>query len=91
MPARSSDACLDVLSHRPRHSRSVQAEGGHRRVVLRPHMAAALNAREAGPLKDSERDTAPRPKPRFRTHAPGFIEVASANVLLMWACATIKV
>lgn len=74
-----------------RNMRSVQAEGGHQRVWLQPHMMAALQARAAGPMKESDKDRAPRPKPRFRTHAPGFIEVVGANILLMWACATIKV
>ncbi len=68
-----------------RREHSALGEGGHARVTLTPWMNAALAADAAEP------DTALRPKPRFRTHAPGFVEVVAANVALMWACATIKV
>lgn len=54
-------------------------------------MTAALAAQEKGPLKERDRDKVARPKPRFKTHPPGFIEVVAANIGLVWACATIKV
>lgn len=59
--------------------------------MLPTPLAAAIEAREKGALEEKYRDTAPRPKPRFKTHPPGFVEVVAANIGLMWACATIKV
>jgi hypothetical protein len=62
-------------------------EHGHKRVHVLPTMTAALAANR---LREEDRDKVARPKPVFKTHPPGFVEVVAANILLMWAAATIK-
>lgn len=52
-----------------------------------PTMSAALAAKR---LDERDRDNVARPKPVFKTHPPGFVEVVAANILLMWAASTIK-
>jgi hypothetical protein len=56
-------------------------------VHVLPTMSAALAAKR---LDERDRDSVARPKPVFKTHPPGFVEVVAANILLMWAASTIK-
>lgn len=51
-------------------------------VFLQAHMTSALQAKRSG----FQSDTAARPKPRFRTQAPGLGTLVAANLLLMWVC-----
>jgi len=59
------------------------------RVTLRPHMQTAVLA--AGTRTWTEADTVERPKPHFRTSAPGIKAMLAANFLLLYICFTVKV
>jgi hypothetical protein len=58
-------------------------------VVLSRHQRAALRAR-ARPALPPE-DVRHRPRPHFRTHAPGIRTVLTANLLLVYLVCTVKV
>lgn len=65
-------------------------ERSYLRVHLQPGMTAALATVEKGHVREKDRDRVARPKPRFKTHPPGLVEVVVANIGLIWACANIK-
>lgn len=57
-------------------------------VVLSLHQRQMLAALSSGALES--KDVNYRPKPHFRTHAPGIRTVIAANVLLVWLVCTVQ-
>lgn len=61
----------------------------HRAVVLSMHQQAMLAAESRGAL--ASKDVNYRPKPHFRTSAPGIRTVIGANILLVWLVCTVRI